>query len=186
MTVDRIRVDSAKLESLVAAYFEHLGMSPEHARISANTLVDSDLRGHESHGVSNFIRVLYAPGLKDGTINPRGNPHIVHETSTTARWDADGAMGHAAGELAMADAIERARQHGSGFATVRNSRHYGMAQHFSMMALPHDMIGFSMTVGGLGVSVTGGRGRCTSRDKARARRHHWGRGLAMMPKPVAS
>jgi len=151
VTTGHVRVDPVRLEALVAAYFAHLGMTVGHARIAAGTLVHSDLRGHESHGVSNFIRVLYAPGLKDGTINPRGAPQIVHETSTTARWDADGAMGHVAGELAMADVIERARAHGSGFAAVRNSRHYGMAQHFAMMALAHDMIGFTMTNGGAGV-----------------------------------
>jgi LDH2 family malate/lactate/ureidoglycolate dehydrogenase len=148
---DRVRVDAEQLQDLVTGLFERWGLTAGHAGISARTLVHSDLRGHESHGVSNFIRVLYYPGLKDGVINPRPDMRILHESPTTSRWDADGAMGPVAGEAAMSDAIERARRHGSGFAAVYNSRHFGMAQHFAMMALEHDMIGMALTNGGPGV-----------------------------------
>jgi LDH2 family malate/lactate/ureidoglycolate dehydrogenase len=44
----------------------------------------------------------------------------------------------------MALAIEKARQVGSGFVGLRDGRHYGMAAHYPMMALPHDMIGISV------------------------------------------
>src|SRR5262245_64692514 len=56
-------------------------------------------------------------------------------------------------------AIAKARDTGAGFVSIRGSNHYGAASHYSMMALPHDMIGFSMTVGGLAVLATGGKGR---------------------------
>jgi LDH2 family malate/lactate/ureidoglycolate dehydrogenase len=45
----------------------------------------------------------------------------------------------------MQDVIRRAAEYGTAFATVQNSRHYGMAQYYPLMALPHDQIGFSMT-----------------------------------------
>ena len=48
-------------------------------------------------------------------------------------------------------AIEKAKKTGAGFVSIRNSNHYGAASHYSMMALPHGMIGFSMTIGGLAV-----------------------------------
>jgi LDH2 family malate/lactate/ureidoglycolate dehydrogenase len=141
-------VSAAKLEDLVTKIFEHLKLSQAHARIVARALVDADLRGHESHGVSNYIKMIYWPGLTEGVINPNPDLRIEHETSTTARWEADGGMGHVVAHYVMEDVIERARKMGSGFAAVANSRHYGMAQHWSVMALEHDMIGITMTNGG--------------------------------------
>lgn len=152
MTTDsaaRVRVSPARLEHLVTKIFEYLKLPSDHARMVARALVDADLRGHESHGVSNYIKYIYYPGLTEGLINPAPDIRISHETPTTARWEADGAMGHVAGNMAMRDAIERARKYGSGFTTVANSRHYGMAQHYAVMALEHDMIGVSMTNSGV-------------------------------------
>ena len=64
-----------------------------------------------------------------------------------------------AATVAMELAIQKAKQTGAGFVAVRNSSHYGASSHYSTMALSHGMIGFSMTIGGLGVVATGGRGR---------------------------
>lgn len=146
--MSRIRVDAVRLEGLVARVFASLGMSVEHAATTARGLVAADLRGHESHGVSNYIDVYYQPGLESGVINPRPNVRLLSESETTSRWDGDGGMGFVVAEIAMNDAIERARRYGSGFATVSNSRHFGMAQLYSRMAVEHDMIGIAMTNGG--------------------------------------
>jgi L-2-hydroxycarboxylate dehydrogenase (NAD+) len=144
----RVRVDHERLLDLMTAIFEHLGMPAADAHVTARGLVQADLRGHESHGVSNYLDVYYQPGLESGVINPRPNPRIVFETPTTARWEGDGGMGFVVAELAMRDAIERARRMGVGFASVANSRHYGMAQIYSRMAAEQGMIGISMTNGG--------------------------------------
>ncbi|MBX3030307.1 MAG: Ldh family oxidoreductase [Chloroflexi bacterium] len=144
----RTMVDADRLETLVGRIFESFGMPAEDARSTARGLVAADLRGHESHGVSNYLDVYYQPGLESGLINPRPQPRILHETETTARWDGDGGIGFVVAEMAMRDAIERARRHGVGFAAVANSRHYGMAQLYSRMAVDHGMIGISMTNGG--------------------------------------
>ncbi len=144
---DRVRVDPQKLESLVAAMLTHRGMPEADAWVAATGIVAADLRGHESHGVSNNLNGFYLPGLTNGTITPEPRIRIVHETPSTARWDADLGLGFVVGHRVMQDVIERARAVGSGFAAVGNSRHYGMAQYYSMMALEHDMIGFSMTNG---------------------------------------
>lgn len=144
---ERVRVDPDKLEAVVAAMLAHRGMPQADAEVGARGIVAADLRGHESHGVSNNLNGFYLPGLVNGTITPRPDIRIVHETPSTARWDADQGLGFVVGHRVMQDVIERARAVGSGFAAVGNSRHYGMAQFYSMMALEHDMIGFSMTNG---------------------------------------
>jgi LDH2 family malate/lactate/ureidoglycolate dehydrogenase len=57
----------------------------------------------------------------------------------------------------MEKAIEKAEAFGSGFATVRNSNHYGIAGYYAMMALDHDCIGISMTNASVLVVPTFGR-----------------------------
>lgn len=143
----KIRVDAGRLTDLVAAFFRHNNMPPDDALISAKGIVLADLVGHESHGVSNNLAGFYLPDLESGVVNARPNIRITRESPSTATWEADGAMGFVVASRAMADAIERADKVGSGWAAVGNSRHYGMAQIYSRMALPRDMIGFSMTNG---------------------------------------
>ena len=141
----KIRVSADRLTAFVAACFVHNDMPKEDAWISARGLVLADLVGHESHGVSNNLAGFYLPDLESGVINPHPNIRITHQSPSTATWEADRGMGFVVGHRAMTDALERAEKVGSGFAAVGNSRHYGMAQIYSRMALERDMIGFSMT-----------------------------------------
>src|SRR4051794_36344360 len=143
----KVRVNAERLTELVAAFFRHNGMPAADAMISAKGIVLADLVGHESHGVSNNLAGFYLPDLENGVVNPRPNISIVRESPSTATWEADHAMGFVVATRAMNDALDRADKVGSGWAAVGNSRHYGMAQIYSRMALARDMIGFSMTNG---------------------------------------
>ena len=144
-TKERVRVDPGRLEQFVTEVFVRLGMPEPDAAVTAKGLVLADLRGHESHGVSNNFMGGYVPSLRNGDSNPRPNIRIVQETKVTARWDADRGIGFVVGERVMQDVIARTAEYGTSFATVQNSRHYGMAQYYPLMALPHDQIGLTMT-----------------------------------------
>jgi L-2-hydroxycarboxylate dehydrogenase (NAD+) len=144
-TKERVRVDAARLERFVADALERLGMPRADAAVTATGLVLADLRGHESHGVSNNLVGGYVPALRSGATNPQPTPRIIQQTTVTSRWDVDRGLGFVVGHTVMQHVIARAAEHGTAFATVRNSRHYGMAQYYSLMALPHDQIGLSMT-----------------------------------------
>jgi L-2-hydroxycarboxylate dehydrogenase (NAD+) len=69
----------------------------------------------------------------------------VVETPTTVTLDAAAGLGQPVSYRAMKVAIEKAQAYGCGFATVRNSNHYGIAGYYAMMALEYDMIGISST-----------------------------------------
>jgi LDH2 family malate/lactate/ureidoglycolate dehydrogenase len=85
------------------------------------------------------------------------NIRVVSESASTALLDADNGMGMVAGHRAMAMAIDKAKESGVGIVSVRNSRHYGMSAYYSMLALPHDMIGIAMTNASRQVVPTFGR-----------------------------
>ncbi len=139
------RVAPEDLRATVKALFESFALPPEDAGFVADALVEADLMGVSSHGVSNYIQLIYAPGLEKGTIEANPRIEVVHETNATALIDGGGGMGHVIGTRAMQLAIEKARETGLAAVAVRNSRHYGAAGHYSRMAVEHDMIGLSLT-----------------------------------------
>lgn len=131
------------LKSFTEAVFLKMGCSPTHATMATEALLAADLRGIDSHGVarlSGYIRLWEA-----GRINATPSTRIVHQTPSTAVLDGDGGLGLVVAQEAMQIAIEKARQVGSGWVSVQNSNHFGIAGYHAMLALQHDMIGMAMT-----------------------------------------
>ncbi|SFU84500.1 Ldh family oxidoreductase [Pontibacter akesuensis] len=123
--------------------FLNMGCPPEDAKLATEVLLSADLRGIDSHGVarlSGYVRLWEA-----GRINPKPNIRIVHETPSTATVDGDGGLGLLVAPRAMAIARQKAAQVGTGWVSVKNSNHFGIAGYHAMMALEEDMIGIAMT-----------------------------------------
>lgn len=120
-----------------------MGCSDEHAELATDVLIRSDLRGIDSHGVarlSGYVRLW-----EKNRINATPNIKIVHETPTTATIDGDAGLGLVVAPFAMKVAMEKAEKYGSGWVSVKNSNHFGIAGYHALMAVEKDMIGISMT-----------------------------------------
>lgn len=144
------------LKAFCAAVFAKVGVPDVEAAAITDSLVEADLRGVHSHGV---VRLpIYTDRLAAGATNPRPSVKAVRETMTSLVVDGDNGMGQIVGIRAMEMLIEKAKGHGGlcAFASVRNSNHYGAAAHFAAMACPHDMIGFTFTIGGINHMVPWG------------------------------
>jgi L-2-hydroxycarboxylate dehydrogenase (NAD+) len=123
--------------------FQKIGCSDEHADTATKALLSADVRGIDSHGVarlSGYVRLWEAQ-----RINAQPNIKVIHETPSTAVVDGDKGLGLVVAPFAMQIAIEKAKQVGTGWVSVQNSNHFGIAAHHAMMALEHDMIGIAMT-----------------------------------------
>lgn len=132
-----------QLSAFTQNIFKKIGCSDEHAALATSVLVSADLRGIDSHGVarlSGYVRLWEAK-----RINATPDIKIVHETPSTAVVDGDAGLGLVVAPYAMSVAIEKARQVGTGWVSVRNSNHFGVAGYHAMMALQNDMIGMAMT-----------------------------------------
>ena len=138
----RVRADS--LRATASAIFEKVNVPPGDAYLAADVLVSADLRGVDSHGVSNMLRT-YVDGYNSGEINPTPDWKVVRETPATANVDSDTGLGIIVVPKAMELAIDKARNTGLGMVTIHNARHLGMASYHAMLALEHDMIGVCMT-----------------------------------------
>jgi L-2-hydroxycarboxylate dehydrogenase (NAD+) len=150
-----IRVQAEPLKAFCCRAFEKLDVPPEDAKVTADNLVQADLRGISSHGVARLRR--YVNGLRDRVMLARPLMEVVHETATTALIDGGGGLGQPVSAGAMRLAIKKAQEVGAGFVAVRNSNHYGIASYYAMMALEHEMIGISMTNAAVLVVPTFGR-----------------------------
>jgi LDH2 family malate/lactate/ureidoglycolate dehydrogenase len=131
------------LREFTQSIFEKMGCSEEHAALATDVLIKSDLRGIDSHGVARLTG--YVRLWEKGRINAKPDIKIVHETPTTATVDGDAGLGLVVAPFAMRLAIEKAEKYGSGWVSVRNSNHFGIAAYHTMMAVEKDMIGFAMT-----------------------------------------
>src|SRR5690606_40297268 len=98
------------LEKFMRDVFLRLNVPEEDARISAEILITSDLRGIESHGIQRLK--LYYDHIRQGVQNPVTQMEIVRETPTTAVVDGHHGMGQVIGYRSMQMAIEKARKFG--------------------------------------------------------------------------
>ena len=132
-----------QLFNFTKAIFEQIGCGHPDADTATKALLSADLRGIDSHGVarlSGYIRLWEAK-----RVNAKPGIKIIHETPSTAVVDGDKGLGLVVAPYAMQVAIDKAKQVGTGWVSVQNSNHFGIAAHHAMMALRHDMIGIVMT-----------------------------------------
>lgn len=141
--VEFTRVMRDDLVSFCVAVFQRLGVQRQDAQIVTDVLVLADLRNKDSHGVARLVR--YVEGLRTGLMLPTDQSKVVHETLTTALLDGGRSLGQVVGRKGMQLAIDKAKAHGTGFVSVRNSNHYGIAGYYSLMAVDAGCIGISMT-----------------------------------------
>lgn len=123
--------------------FLKIGCNDADATAAAQSLLSADLRGVDSHGVarlSGYIRLWEVQ-----RVNATPKISVVHETPSTAVIDGDRGLGLVVAPFAMQVAINKAKQVGTGWVSVRNSNHFGIAGQHAMMALENDMIGMAMT-----------------------------------------
>lgn len=132
-----------RLHQFAVNLFMKIGCPIEQAIEAANVLLSADLRGVDSHGVARLVGYLRL--YEKNRINSKPQISVVHETPSTAVVDGDAGLGLVAGPYAMRLAIEKAKNVGTGWISVKNSNHYGIAGYHAMMALEADCIGISMT-----------------------------------------
>ncbi|MEI6238973.1 MAG: Ldh family oxidoreductase [Planctomycetia bacterium] len=140
---DSVRVDAKDLSRFIVQLFVAAGVSEENAELAAAPLVDSSLRGIDSHGVARVPH--YLRRIRSGSVLPR--PTITFDRLAPSCGIVDG--GHGLGQLVMhraaGEAVRLARDTGAGWVTVRNSSHCGALASYGQQIAAHGMIGLIFT-----------------------------------------
>ncbi len=134
---------------------------PAHtASLVARSLVESNLVGHDSHGV---LRVTsYLGNLRSGAIVADAVVEIVSESATTAALDGHNAFGQVAAARCMEVAISKAKQSHLAAVTLRHSGHIGRLGEWAMMAAEQGLIGIVLCNSTLSAVAHGGKKRVLS------------------------
>ena len=135
--------DIEVLREFSTRVFVHLGCLRRDAEQAADVLACADRRGIDSHGIARLH--TYFELLSHGEINPNPQLKVVRSTMSTATVDGDNGLGLVVGPQANALAIELAQKAGSGWVSVRNTNHFGIAGYYVLKAVERDLIGWAMT-----------------------------------------
>jgi LDH2 family malate/lactate/ureidoglycolate dehydrogenase len=125
------------------------------ARFVADTLVQADLWGHQSHGV---LRLgWYLERLLNKVMKPVTQAETVVDAGTIAVIDGHDGVGQVLTADATRDAIKRAKAHGIGAVGLRNSNHFGTCMYYTRMAALEGCVMIMTTNGGPAMAPWGGR-----------------------------
>lgn len=125
----------AQIETVLRAW----GMGESDLRTTAGIMIDTDLSGVNSHGIS--MLPFYDMVRHKGQLDLAAQPRTVRETATMALIDAGGGLGHPVSAFAMRLAVDKAAAGGLAVVSVYNSHHFGAAGIYAAMAAERGMIG---------------------------------------------
>jgi len=131
------------LREFAVDVFRHFNVPGTDARTAADVLITADLRGIELHGVARLYS--YVEMLAANRINPRPWISVIRETASTATVDGDNGLGLVVGPAANGIAMDKADNVGTGWVSVRNTDHFGIAGYYPLRALERDLIDWAMT-----------------------------------------
>ena len=145
-----MRVLAARIHQQLVSVFRAWGMSDAHAETTAEMMLETDLRGVDSHGIS--MLPTYDREFRSGRLNMRPLFKVVREGPAIALIDADASLGHPVSVYAMNLAVDKCRETGVAVVSVFNSHHFGAAGCYSRIAAERGVIGM-VTSATRGVSL---------------------------------
>jgi len=129
----------------------------EVAAVVAQSLVLSNLMGHDSHGIVRLVQ--YAGYVRSGQIRPAATPEVVGRRGATAVVDGAWGFGQPAAQLATRLAVELGRSSGVAAVTIKNCNHIGRLGEYVADLADAGMVGMSFCNSGPIVAPFGGAGR---------------------------
>ena len=149
------RVNPQRLIDFATAVYAGEGMPRDDARLVADTLVQADLWGHQSHGV---LRLgWYLDRLRNGVMKRVTTPEFSVDAGAVAVIDGHDGVGHVLTMLATREAVKRARSHGIGAVAVRYSNHFGTCMYYTLTAAREGCVALLTSNGGPAMAPWGGR-----------------------------
>jgi L-2-hydroxycarboxylate dehydrogenase (NAD+) len=127
-----------KLKKIIKKIFNNYGLANNHALICTNALINAELVGAPSHGLSRLK--MYCDRISKKIINPKPKIKIKKISSSIAHVDANNSIGFVAADIAIKIAINNAKKTGIGLVAVKNSGHYGLSGYYAEQAVKKNLI----------------------------------------------
>lgn len=143
--MEKVKLKISVLKKLIINIFKKFGLSQNHALISANAIINAELVGTYSHGLSRLK--MYCDRIKSKLINPKPKIKIKKISQSITHIDANDSIGFVAADIAIKHAIKNARKTGIGLVAVKNSGHYGLSGYYAEQAIKKNLIAMIYTNG---------------------------------------
>lgn len=149
------RISEHDLRELAVRALRQAGAGDLMASTTAAALVDAELQGLPSHGMSRIPQ--YTTHLRNGRADGAANPTVVRSKGAAVLIDAHSGLAFPACALAVQEAITRAREFGVAFAGVTNSHHFGVAAWHLQPVAQTGMVGLAFGNSPAAMSAAGGK-----------------------------
>jgi len=136
-------MEKNKLKKLITKIFIKHKLSKKHALICSEALINAELVGAPSHGLSRLK--MYCDRIKKKVINPKPKIKIKKISKSIVHIDANNSIGFVAADTGIKKAIENAKKTGFGLVGIKNSGHYGLSGYYAEQAVKKNLIVFAFT-----------------------------------------
>ena len=148
-------MNEKELKNLIIKIFRKFKLSRRHSIICANAIIDAELVGAPSHGLSRLK--MYCERISKKVINPRPKITVKNISKSISIIDADDCIGFVAADAAIKKTIQNARKTGMGLVAVKNSGHYGLSGYYVEQAVKKNLITFAFTNAPPAIAPFGGK-----------------------------
>ncbi|MDA7582661.1 Ldh family oxidoreductase [Candidatus Pelagibacter sp.] len=131
-------MNSSKLKSIIKNIFIKYKLSKDHATICAEALINAELVGAPSHGLSRLK--MYCDRISKKVINPKAKIKVKKISQSISHVDGNNSIGFVAADTAIKIAIKNAKKTGIGLVAVKNSGHYGLSGYYAEQAVKKGLI----------------------------------------------
>ena len=138
-----MKIPRKKLNVLIVNIFKKYRLNHKHAKICADTLINAELVGAPSHGLSRLK--MYCDRISKKVINPRPKIKVKKISQSITHINAKNSIGFVAADMAIKEAIKNAKKTGIGLVAVKNSGHYGLSGYYAEQAVRKNLIAMIFT-----------------------------------------
>lgn len=140
-------IHAEPLQQLTRDIFAAAGAPPDIAAVVAESLVSTNLFGHDSHGV---LRVKqYVNMIRAGMIQPAARPRVRKRLGATAMVTNGYGFGQTGARFAAELAVELGQNHGIAAVSLGQTTHIGRLGEYTQMIAAAGLIGIGFTSGSM-------------------------------------
>ena len=136
-------MNNKKLENLIKSIFCKYGLTINHAKICAKALINAELVGAPSHGLSRLK--MYCDRIKKKVINSKPKIKVKKISQSITHIDGNNSIGFVVADIGIKQAIKNAKKTGFGLVAIKNSGHYGLSGYYAEQAVKKNLIAMCFT-----------------------------------------
>ena len=141
--MNELKIKKNKLEKLIKDIFIKNKLSKKHAEICSEAIVNAELVGAPTHGLSRLK--MYCDRINKKVINPKPKIKIKKISQSITHIDANNSIGFVAADIGIKEAIESAKKTGFGLVGIKNSGHYGLSGYYAEQAVKKNLMALVFT-----------------------------------------